>query len=289
MLAALRVELTKFYRHRSTYAGFLLLVAMSGLVVYGAAKDARGHERRVKAQIQASLGDDFIVAGKIMTAAFVPRAILFAKLPVFVFVASLVAMAAGGAVASEFSQGTLRTLLSRPVRRTYVVLAKWVVNAGHAVSLVLFLGLTGLALGYVFLGGGDLVWVDMQGGGGFQIVPELEALRDLAFAYLLQGLSMVAVASIALCISCGVGRGAMAAGITVAFLLLSGMVGVLPFESLEKVQPYLLTTHMSAFEHVLDKAPDWGEVRHAALWVGGYALAGLLGAIAILNRREVQC
>ncbi len=47
MLAALRVELTKFYRHRSTYAGFVLLMAMSGLVVYGAAKDARGQERRV--------------------------------------------------------------------------------------------------------------------------------------------------------------------------------------------------------------------------------------------------
>ncbi|MBM3500711.1 MAG: hypothetical protein FJX74_18795, partial [Armatimonadetes bacterium] len=230
MLAALRVELAKFYRHRATYAGFLLLAAMSGLVVYGAAKDARGHERRAKAQIQASLGGDFIVAGKIMTAAFVPRAILFAKLPVYVFVASLVAMAAGGAVASECSSGTLRSLLTRPVRRSYVVLAKWLVNAGHAVSLTLFLGAAGLGLGYLFLGGGDLVWIDMRGNDAFRIVPELQAVRELACAYLLQGLSMIAVASIALCISCAVGRGATAAGVTVAFLLLSGMVAVLPFE-----------------------------------------------------------
>jgi ABC-2 type transport system permease protein len=289
MLASLRVELSKFYRHRSTYAGFVLLLAMSGLVVYGAAKDARNHERRFKAQIQRSLGGDFIVAGKIMSAAFVPRAILFAKLPVYVFVASLVAMAAGGAVASEYSAGTLRTLLSRPVRRTYVVLSKWLVNSGHAVSLTLFLGAAGLGLGYVFLGGGDLVWLDMQGGGGFQIVPEQEAIRSLAFAYGLQGLSMIAVASIALCISCAVGRGATAAGITVAFLLLSGMVGVLPFESLEKVQPYLLTTHMSTFEHVLDKTVHWAEIRNAALWVSGYAAAALLGAILIMNRREIKC
>jgi hypothetical protein len=67
------------------------------------------------------------------------------------------------------------------------------------------------------------------------------------------------------------------------------MLGVLPFESLEKVHPYLLTTHMSTFEHVLDSAPEWGEIRRAVFWVGGYAAAGLLGAIAILNRREIQC
>jgi ABC-2 type transport system permease protein len=289
MLALLQVELSKFYRHRATYAGFVLLLAMSGLVVYAAAKDGRNHERRIKAQVQRSMGGDFIVAGKVMTAPFVPRAILLAKLPVFVFVAALVAMAAGGAIASEYSSGTLRTLLCRPVRRTYVVLAKWLVNSGHAVSLILFLGASGLALGYVFLGGGDLVWIDMQGHGGLQIVPELEALRELAFAYLLQGLSMVAVASIALCISCAVGRGATAAGITVAFLLLSGMVGVLPFESLEKIQPYLLTTHMGAFEHVLDKAPDWVEIRRAVLWVSGYAVTALIGAVLIMNRREIKC
>ena len=288
MLAALRVEFSKFYRHRATYAGFVLLLAMSGLVVYAAAKDARNHERRVKAEIQRSLGGDFIVAGKIMTAAFVPRAILFAKLPVYVFLAAMVAMAAGGAVASEYSSGTLRTLLCRPVRRTYVVLAKWLVNSVHAVSLTLFLGATGLGLGYIFLGSGDLVWIEMQRG-GFQIVPELEAIRNLTFAYLLQGLSMVAIASIALCLSCAVGRGATAAGITVGFLLLSGMVAVMPFESLEKIQPYLLTTHMTAFEHVLDKAPDWAEIRRAVLWVSGYAVTALVGALLIMGRREIKC
>jgi ABC-2 type transport system permease protein len=288
MLAALRVEFSKFYRHRATYAGFVLLLAMSGLVVYAAAKDARNHERRAKAEIQRSLGGDFIVSGKIMAAVFVPRAILMAKLPVYVFLAAMVAMAAGGAVASEYSTGTLRTLLCRPVRRTYVVLAKWLVNSTHAVSLTLFLGATGLGLGYIFLGGGDLVWIELQQG-GFQIVPELEAIRNLTFAYLLQGLSMVAIASIALCLSCAVGRGATAAGITVGFLLLSGMVAVMPFESLEKIQPYLLTTHMTAFEHVLDKAPDWAEIRKAVLWVSGYAVTALVGAILIMGRREIKC
>jgi ABC-2 type transport system permease protein len=289
MLAALRVEFSKFYRHRATYLGFVLLLCMTALVVYGAAKDAKGHERRIKAEIEASSGGAFIVAGKMMSAVFVPRVILAAKLPVYVFVASMVAMAAGGALASEYSSGTLRTLLSRPVRRTYVVLAKWAVSATHAVSLTLFLGAVGLGLGYVFLGSGDLTWIDMGGGGGFQWMPEKEAILRLAEGYALQGLSMVAVASIAVCASAAVGRGATAAGITVGFLLISGMVGLMNLESFEAIEPYLLTTHMSAFEHVLDAKVDWIPIRTAGLWVGGYAAAALLGAILILGRKEIKC
>jgi ABC-2 type transport system permease protein len=285
MLAALRVEFSKFYRHRASYLGFALLLAMSGLVVLAAAKEREHAERRLKQQLQSSLGDEFIVAGKVTSAVTIPRMILFAKLPMYVFVASLAAMSAGSAVATEYSSGTLRTVLTRPVRRSSLVLAKWVLHAVHAAALTMFLGASGLALGYIFLGSGDLVWV-ME---GLQIVPEGEAVRELALAYALQSLSMVAVASIALCVSCAVSRGATAAGVTLAFLLLSLMLGVLPFESLDGVRPYLLTTHMSQFEHVLDDTVDWPAIRHAALWVTGYAAAGLVGAIAILSRREIRC
>ncbi len=285
MLASLRAEFAKFYLHWSTYLGFALLLALSGLIAWGTYEEGRHAEPMAKRSLQSSLGDDFIIAGKLVSAVLVPRFILEAKLPVYVFVASLVAMAAGGAIASEYSSGTLRTLLTRPVRRASVVLAKWVVSGLHAFTLTMFLGLAGLGLGYLVLGSGDLVWVT----GGLQIVPECQALRELAVAFALQGLAMVAVASIALCISAAVSRGATAAGVTVSFLLLSGMVGALPLDSFKYVRPYLLTTQMARFEHVLDPQVNWGEVQGAAAWVAGYALVALIGAILILSRREIRC
>jgi ABC-2 type transport system permease protein len=285
MIAALRGEFTKFYRHRATYLGFALLLGMAGLVVFAAAKEQKHAQRRLQNQLRETLGDEVIVAGKIASAVSIPRMILFARLPVYVFVASLVAMGAGGAIATEYSSGTLRTVLTRPVRRSTLVAAKWVLHAFHATALTMFLGAAGLGLGYLFLGAGDLVWVVE----GFQIIPEMEALRSLAAAYGLQCLSMVAVASIALCISSFVSRGAIAAGVTVAFLLLCLMLGALPFESLEAVRPYLLTTHMAAFDHVLDEAVDWGTIRDAALWIIGYAAAALILAVVILGRREIRC
>ncbi|MGQ9733053.1 MAG: ABC transporter permease [Candidatus Zipacnadales bacterium] len=287
MIAILRVEITKFYCHRVTYLGFLLLLAMSALVVYGAARDAPNAERRLKEGLETTLGPDYVVSGRITTAVLVPHIILLAKLPVYVFVASLVAMAAGGTLANEYNTGTLRMLLCRPVRRTYVVLAKWFFNTFHALKLTMFLGASALGLGYIFLGGGDLVWMGFDG--PFQVIPEDEAICKLTFAYLLHGFSMMSIASIALCVSCVVNRGAIAAGVTVGFLLLSGMVGVLPFESLEAVKPYLLTTHMSTFETVMARHVNWGRVLRESIWVGGYTLAGLLGAILIMGRREIKC
>lgn len=285
MVAAVRVEFSKFYRHRASYLGFALLLAMAGLIVFAAFKEREHARQRVKAQLSHRFGGEVIVAGNLTPAVTVPRIMLLVKLPVYVFVASLVAMSAGGAVATEYSTGTLRTMLTRPVRRTSLVVAKWVLHACHAMLLTLFLGGVGLGLGYIFLGGGDLVWVES----GVQIVPETEALRDLALAYALQGLSMVAVASIALCISCAVSRGAVAAGATLAFLLLSLMLGTLPLESLEPVRPYLLTTHMLGFEQVLETTVDWGAIREGICWVVGYAVLGLVLGVIILNRREIRC
>ena len=67
------------------------------------------------------------------------------------------------------------------------------------------------------------------------------------------------------------------------------MMGVLPFESLEPIRPYLLTTHMSAFEQVLADEFTWAEVGEAALWVGAYIVAALVGAVTILGRRGIKC
>ncbi len=285
MLAVLQVEFSKFYRHKTSYLGFALLLAMVGLVVFGAARERPRAERQLKSRMSDTFGSDVIVAGNVTPAVTVPRIILLVKLPMYVLVASLVAMSAGGAIATEYSAGTLRTVLTRPVRRGSLVLAKWFLHAFHATVLTLFLGAAGLGLGYLFLGGGDLVWLEQ----GVRIIPEGEALRDLAVAYALHALSMIAVASIALCVSSAVSRGATAAGVTLAFLLLSLMVGALPFESLDGVRPYLLTTHMLAFEQVLDEVVEWADIRHAALWVAGYAAGSLLLAVAILGRREIKC
>ncbi len=291
MLAALRVELTKFYRSYATYIGPVLLLGLVGLIVYGSAKSIKHTERQFKREIREQLGDDFIVTGKVVSAVSVPRLILAVKFPMFVFVSALVAMAAGSTIASEYRTGTLRTLLSRPVRRGYVVIAKWLVNSFHALSITMFLGAIGLGLGYVFLGGGDLVFLGMGETFQFQIVPEWKAIKGLAFAYLLQGVAMAGVVSLALCISCLTSRSTVAAGVTVSFMLICGMIDLLALrlESLQPLTPYLLTTHMATFEHVLDDVPDWADIRNSAFWVAGYIIVPLAGAVAIMRRKEIKC
>lgn len=86
-----------------------------------------------------------------------PAAALALVLPIFLPVA--VAVVAGDAVAGESSQGTLRYLLVRPVRRTALLGAKLVAIVVFVVAAVLSVAGTSYVVGVSLFGAGDPVAV----------------------------------------------------------------------------------------------------------------------------------
>jgi len=86
-----------------------------------------------------------------------PAAALALVLPIFLPVA--VAVVAGDAVAGESSQGTLRYLLVRPVRRTALLVAKLVAIVVFVVGAVLAVAGTSYVVGVSLFGAGDPVAV----------------------------------------------------------------------------------------------------------------------------------
>jgi ABC-2 type transport system permease protein len=97
-----------------------------------------------------------------------PAAALALVLPIFLPVA--VAVVAGDAVAGESSQGTLRYLLVRPVRRTTLLVAKLAAVVVFVVGSVLAVAGTSYVVGVSLFGAGDPVAVvralpEVTGGG----------------------------------------------------------------------------------------------------------------------------
>jgi ABC-2 type transport system permease protein len=86
-----------------------------------------------------------------------PAAALALVLPIFLPVA--VAVVAGDSVAGESSQGTLRYLLVRPVRRTTLLLAKLAAVVVFVVGSVLAVAGTSYVVGVSLFGAGDPVAV----------------------------------------------------------------------------------------------------------------------------------
>ncbi len=273
--AAWRAELSKLYRQRISYAGFVVVFMLVALITWGS------HHEQDHLDVGERMGSEFIVAGKSVTALFVAYTAM--EVALVVLVPLLIAVVVGGLVAGERQTGTLRTLLSRPVSRRSVLAAKLVTGWSYAIALTFFLGLSALALGQLVFGWGDLVIFR----GGLTILEPRMGLMRLAQGYALASAAMCTVATIGLMFSVLFDSSMVAAGLTVAVLVVSGTAGMMPY--FEHVKPHLLTTHLAIYQKVFAATVDRPGLADSAMHLGAYALVSLVIAMIVFERRDVTC
>ena len=274
LLVGLRLELTKLYRRRINYLGLAALLVLATPVIL----EARFHGGR---GLGRGVGDEVVVGGRTLTAQFCAAQIMTPAF--YVFVPMLVAMTAGGLIAGEAASGTLRTILSRPVRRWSLLANKFVAGMLHATALCYALAAICLGLGGLLLGLGDLMWIE----GGIVVHPSAQALTRLGIAYALASFSMWVMVGIGLLFSVIFRSPAAAAVSTVAVLIVCGIM--MGFESFRSVQPYLFTAHLNLYRPVFESEIPWpeilGHVKVLAAYVAGtFVLSGL-----IFSRKDVLC
>ena len=275
LLTAVRIELVKLYRRRSTYLGFVALAALVALVAVGM------HYRDPGRRVRQSLSRDFIVEGKLVAAPLIPYVLM---IPGFVlFLPVLASMVAGDQIALEQRTGTLRTLLTRPVRRSTVYAAKFIVSALHTVVLAAFLGGLALALGLALFGRGDLLAM----GGGIRLIPEQEALWRLGLAYAMGAWCTGAIATMALFFSTLLRSGAAAAAGAVAFLFIGATADEIL--DLEWLSPYLMRMHIAAIEKLFEPTIPVAEVLHSVGVMGLYIVVPLVAGFCVFGRKDVLC
>ncbi len=273
-----RLELMKMYRQRGTYAGPIALVVFIGLMVWGMWEMGGPF-----GDAQSQFGDDFAVGGGGVTGPMIPYLLLEMPVAVNVFIPLLISMVAGGLIAGEAQRGTLRTVLTRPVRRWAVVTAKIAASFVHALMLVTVLGGVSLLLGLLVFGPGDLVVPH----GGFRLFDQSEALVRLGVAYALVAATMFSVAAIAVFCSTIFEHPLTASGVTITFLIVSGVLMLIPY--FDWLAPYLLTKHFDSFHHVFEKHIAWDKIQVDLTYVGAYTAAALAGTLAVFCRKDVTC
>jgi ABC-2 type transport system permease protein len=144
----IRVELIKLARRPRTWVAVGLLCLLPAIVAVFLAT--------TRISPPPGQGAAFLSA-VLQSGSLYPAAALALVLPIFLPVA--VAVVAGDAVAGESSQGTLRYLLVRPVRRTSLLLAKLVAVVVFVVAAVLAVAGSSYVVGVSLFGAGDPVAV----------------------------------------------------------------------------------------------------------------------------------
>ncbi|WP_201713592.1 ABC transporter permease [Rossellomorea arthrocnemi] len=126
---------------------------------------------------------------------------------------------AAGIVASEFSWGTIKLLLIRPISRTKILLSKYFTVILYGMSMLLLLFVVSLLLGLLLFGGTDqsthLAFVDGK-------VVEQNIVGYLIKTYLLQTVNIVMMATMAFMISAVFRSSSLAIGISLFLLFVGG-------------------------------------------------------------------
>lgn len=186
------------------------------------------------------------------------------------FLPIVVGIVAGDAIAGEAQAGTLRYLLTVPVRRGRLLLVKAAGIAAYAACAVGIISLVGAIAGSALFGTGSFTLL------GGQTVSLADAVLRLLGVAAYVWLSLAGFLAVGLLISSLTEVPVAAMAGTLAFAVLSLVLDSIP--QISVIAPYLPTHYWTAFGDLLRSSPDYGLLlRHLLVQV---AYVGLAGSIA---------
>ncbi|MBC7905033.1 MAG: ABC transporter permease subunit, partial [Gemmatimonadaceae bacterium] len=151
MWQLLKIELFKIFRKPRTYISFGAIAAMVLIVQVALKFDGRSYVEFILGSLQESLEIPF---DKILNGYFICFVILNLLL---IHIPLLIALVAGDAVAGEANMGTLRLLVTKPVSRTQLMLAKFLATTVYTAMLLAWMAFLSFLLSVLIFGTNDMI------------------------------------------------------------------------------------------------------------------------------------
>lgn len=263
VLVTYRWELRKLAHQGRTYLG--LATAAIGPIVYLLLEIAQGPP---EAPLARNLGH---------TGVTFPLVVF--KLILVVGPAIIVALVGGDIVAAEDLGGTLKTILTRSVRRTHVLAAKLLALWTYLAAAMVIFFLVATVAGVIAWGFHPVI--DISG----HRLGALHALWLSALSVAVYLLPVLALASFGLFLSVATRNSVAAVGGTLMYAF--ALQGIAVISAIRGAHPFILTNQLTAW-HDLFQTPTAGDAIVRSAWVSlAFALPPLLAAWVIFTRRDV--
>jgi len=240
MFTLLQIELFKIFKRPRTYISFAAIAAMILIIQLGLKFDGKSYLQLLMSGISDSffVPYDMILNGYLV--AFVILNTLLIQVPL------LIAFVAGDVIAGEANMGTLRLLVTKPVSRTELMLAKYAASVVYTVLLLIWMALLALFLSMLFFGTNDMLIARND-------VMEQISRNDIlwryiaAFGYAAVALSTVAALAFLLSVFAENSIGPIVSTISIVVVLTILSEMKIPLYD-NTVKPYLFTSHMLAWK-----------------------------------------
>lgn len=257
----IQIELYKIFKKWRTFIGFIAFGIFIPILIYGISVGGNYY----LSILQRNFGDEFVFVGNLLNGwyvAFIILQFLIIHVPFFI------TLVAGDLFAGEGSAGTYRMLLTRPIKRESIVLAKFIAGFIYAFIFVLFFALLSTIPSLYFLGKGDLLVMFEK----IVVIQYDDIFWRFILAYLSAFISMCVVVSLAALFSSFVNNAIGPIVGTIAVIVIFIVINEMPFEIFEKISPYLFTKYMTIWFEFFDYPINWLNVIKAVTILGGHIL-----------------
>lgn len=240
MWILLRIELFKIFKRPRTYISFGAIAAMILIIQLGLKFDGKSYLQL----LMSGISDSFYVPYEMILNGYLVAFVILNTL--LIQVPLLIALVAGDVVAGEANMGTLRLLVTRPVSRTQLMLAKFTASVIYTVMLLIWMALLALFLSMLFFGTNDMIIARND-------VMEQISRNDIlwryiaAFGYASVALSTVAALAFLLSVFAENSIGPIVSTISIVIVLTILSEMKIPLYD-NTVKPYLFTSHMLAWK-----------------------------------------
>ncbi len=240
MWQLLQIELFKIFRKPRTYISFAAIAAMVIIVQVALKFDGRSYVEFILGSLKDSLEIpyDTILNGYFVC--FVILNLLLIHIPL------LIALVAGDSVAGEANMGTLRLLVTKPVSRTQLMLAKFMATVVYTALLLMWMAFLALLLSVALFGVNDII---VARNDVLEVIKSNDVLWRYIAAFAYATVALTTVAALAFLLSVfaenSIGPIVSTISIVIVFTILSEMQ--IPMYD-RTVKPWLFTSHMLAWK-----------------------------------------
>ena len=229
-------EAKKALHKKRTYISFILIIILIPFIV--AAIDDGG--KTLESKIYGQLADSFLFYGSVINgylSTYIIVAILISHMP---FLSTIVA---SEIVSGEYSKGTFRMYLTRPVSRNKILMSKLIIVLLYTTIMMFFFFAYTLFISYLWLGGGDLAVFH----NGLLLLAEDDVIWRFALAFILSNSVMLSVSCLCFLISTISRNSVTPIIITISIVFIGTAVAFIPIPIFEKVNPFLFTGYIDIF------------------------------------------
>lgn len=278
LLTLIRLEIYKIITKPRSYIGFAAVTGIIFIVQLALYIDGKTYWDF----LISSLKDTFEIQGVIFNGnlvCFIILQMLLMQLPL------MVALVMGDQVSGEAATGTIRLLVTKPVSRAQILLAKYIAGCLYIVLMVVWLGVLALGVSVLLFGHQDLVVMKND---GITIIRDADLLWRFAGAFGIAILSLTLVGTFSMMLSCFTDNSIGPIIITMAVIILFTIIGTIDIPVFDKIKPLLFTTHMIVWRNLFDNPVPKAQILQSIAVLVGHIAAFLGISFYHFTRKDIQ-